>query len=53
MRSHKSRAQRNVTNFPVELQTVKTESKVRVLEVELEDGNRVLMLRANVQLIEE
>jgi hypothetical protein len=43
----------NVTNLPVELQTVETESDVRVLEVELEDGNRVIVPRANVEMIEE
>lgn len=43
----------HVTDLPIELQTVETESKVRVLEVELEDGNRVLVPRANVELIEE
>jgi len=43
----------HVTNLPVELQTVETESKVRVLEVELEDGSRVTVPRANVELIEE
>jgi hypothetical protein len=43
----------NVTNLPVELQTVETESDVRVLEVELEDGKRVIVPRANVEMIEE
>jgi hypothetical protein len=43
----------HVTDLPVDLQTVETESKVRVLEVELEDGNRVTVPRANVELIEE
>jgi hypothetical protein len=43
----------HVTDLPVELQTVETESKVRVLEVELEDGSKVLVPRANVELIEE
>jgi hypothetical protein len=43
----------HVTDLPVELQTVETESKVRVLEVELEDGRKVLVPRANVELIEE
>ena len=43
----------HVTDLPIELQTVETESKVRVLEVELDDGNRVLVPRANVELIEE
>ena len=41
-----------VTNLPVELQTIETEAKARVLEVELEDGTRVLLPRANVEIIE-
>jgi hypothetical protein len=41
-----------VTNLPVELQTIETEAKARVLEVELEDGKRVLLPRANVEIIE-
>jgi hypothetical protein len=41
-----------VTSLPVELQTIETEAKVRVLEVELEDGRRVLLPRANVEIIE-
>ncbi|MCW3990025.1 MAG: hypothetical protein NWE88_08135 [Candidatus Bathyarchaeota archaeon] len=43
----------HVIDLPVDLQTVETESKVRVLEVELEDGCRVTVPRANVELIEE
>jgi hypothetical protein len=42
-----------VSNLPVELQTVETESAVRVLEVELEDGKKVTVPRANVEMIEE
>jgi hypothetical protein len=42
-----------VSDLPVELQTVETESQVRVLEVELEDGRRVTVPRANVEMIEE
>jgi hypothetical protein len=42
-----------VTKLPVELQKIETESYVRVLEVELEDGRKVLVPRANVELIEE
>jgi hypothetical protein len=42
-----------VTNLPIELQKVETESNVRVLEVELEDGKRVIVPRANVEMIEE
>jgi len=41
-----------VTSLPVELQTIETEAKARVLEVELEDGKRVLLPRANVEIIE-
>lgn len=41
-----------VHSLPVELQYVETESKVRVLEVELEDGRRVIVPRANVEIIE-
>jgi hypothetical protein len=42
-----------VTALPVELQTIETEAKVRVLEVELDTGERVLLPRANVEIIEE
>jgi hypothetical protein len=42
-----------VTSLPIDLQKVETESDVRVLEVELEDGRRVFVPRANVELIEE
>ncbi|MEO0093867.1 MAG: hypothetical protein ABIK67_06410 [candidate division WOR-3 bacterium] len=41
-----------VTALPVDLQTIETESKVRVLEVELENGKRILLPRANVEIIE-
>jgi hypothetical protein len=41
-----------VTSLPVELQSIETEAKARVLEVELDDGKRVLMPRANVEIIE-
>jgi hypothetical protein len=41
-----------VTELPVELQGIETEAKARVLEVELEDGKRVLLPRANVEIIE-
>lgn len=43
----------HVTRLPVELQRVETESDVRVLEVELEDGRKVIIPRANMELIEE
>ena len=42
----------HVSALPVELQELETEAKVRVLEVELEDGNRVILPRANVEIIE-
>lgn len=43
----------HVYSLPVELQTIETESQVRVLEVELEDGRKVTVPRANVEMIEE
>jgi len=42
-----------VTSLPVELQNIETESKVRILEVELENGKKVFLPRANVEIIEE
>jgi len=42
-----------IVDLPVELQTVETESQVRVLEAELDDGRRVVVPRANVEMIEE
>lgn len=39
-----------VTRLPVELTEIPTESKVRVLEVQLEDGQRVTLPRANVEI---
>jgi hypothetical protein len=42
-----------VTSLPVELRTIETESKVRVLEVEIENGKKVFLPRANVEIIEE
>ena len=42
-----------VYNLPVELQVVESGSSVRVVEVELEDGNLALIPRANVEVIEE
>ena len=41
-----------VSDLPVELQELETEAKVRVLEVELEDGKKVVLPRANVEIIE-
>ena len=42
-----------VTALPPELQTVESETQVRVLEVEFENGDRAIVPRANVELIEE
>ncbi len=42
-----------VTALPVELHDIETESKVRILEVELENGKKVFLPRANVEIIEE
>lgn len=41
-----------VVDLPVVLQTIDTEAKVRVLEVELADKKRVVLPRANVEIIE-
>ena len=41
-----------VVSLPVERQEITTESKVRVLEVELADGRQVIIPRANVEFIE-
>jgi len=42
-----------VLSLPVELLVVETGSKVRVLEALLEDGRKVIVPRANVEIIEE
>jgi hypothetical protein len=42
-----------VTALPVDLQAIETESKVRILEVELEDGKKTILPRANVEIIED
>jgi hypothetical protein len=42
-----------VAGLPVNLQTLQSGSKVRVIEVELEDGRVVTVPRANVEIIEE
>lgn len=42
-----------VTALPVDLQAIETESKVRILEVELENGKKIFLPRANVEIIEE
>ncbi len=42
-----------VTALPPEPTVIETEAKVRILEVELESGEKVVLPRANVELIEE
>ncbi len=42
-----------VTELPVELQNLETEAQVRVLRVELADGQQTTLPRANVEAIEE
>lgn len=42
-----------VVKLPIELRTVGTGSEVRVVEVELENGQRTIVPRANVEIIEE
>ena len=42
-----------VSGLPAELQAVESGAVVRVLEVELDGGERVVVPRANVELIEE
>lgn len=42
-----------VTALPPDLQMLKSEAKVRVLEVEFGDGSRSVIPRANVELIED
>ena len=42
-----------VLSLPIELQKLESESDVRVVEVEIEDGRRVVVPRANVEIIEE
>ena len=42
-----------VCTLPAQLQPVESGARVRVLEVEFEDGSRAVVPRANVELIEE
>ncbi len=42
-----------VVSLPPELHQIETEAKVRVLELEFDDGTRVIIPRANVEIIEE
>ena len=41
-----------VTNLPADLQAIPTESQVRVLEVELPNAARIVVPRANVEILE-
>ena len=41
-----------VTEMPVELQNLETEAQVRVLRVELANGEQTILPRANVEAIE-
>ncbi|MCJ7634003.1 hypothetical protein MUP77_16650, partial [Candidatus Bathyarchaeota archaeon] len=41
-----------VTDLPIELRKMETESRVRVLEAELQGGKRVTLPRANVEIFE-
>ncbi|MBM3463172.1 MAG: hypothetical protein FJX76_13805 [Armatimonadetes bacterium] len=41
-----------VVDLPVELTAVETEAKVRVVGIQLDDGRRMMLPRANVELIE-
>jgi len=43
----------SVTELPAPLQALESESKARVLEVELDGGKRAIIPRANVEMIEE
>lgn len=42
-----------ITELPEELTKVESETLVRILEAELEDGQRIVIPRANVEVIEE
>ena len=42
-----------VSSLPTELQEVESGARVRVLEVEFEDGEKAVVPRANVEMIEE
>jgi len=42
-----------ISDLPVELQQIESGSMVRVMEVELDGGDKVIVPRANVELIEE
>ncbi len=42
-----------VTSLPSELQTLESGSKARVVEVEIEEGKRVIIPRANIEILED
>jgi hypothetical protein len=42
-----------VASLPIELQEAESESMIRVVEIALEDGRKVIVPRANVEIIEE
>ncbi len=42
-----------VVDLPADLRRIETESEVRVLELEMTDGERVTIPRANIEIIEE
>lgn len=42
-----------ITDLPIKLQRMESESMVRVVEVELEDGRKVIVPRANVEIVEK
>ncbi len=42
-----------VSELPPELREIETDAKVRILGVELDDGTKILLPRANVEMIEE
>ncbi|MGM0607734.1 MAG: hypothetical protein ACQESP_04850 [Candidatus Muiribacteriota bacterium] len=42
-----------IVSLPVELTVVESETKVRVLEIELKDGTKQVIPRANVEIIEK
>ena len=43
----------NVTDLPPELRALESESNARVLEVEFEGGEKAIIPRANVEMIED
>lgn len=43
----------HVTNLPVQLEIVESESQVRIVKVQLDNGETVTVPRANVEIIEE